>query len=504
MQHRLDTMQTRGAPHKQGRAPAQAIYASLEQDFPDDEDAWDLRARRHLGPHAPPASAGAAPSGGHGAVVGAYEAAVAALPTPRMYDAYGAYLAECLDALAPAESAAEGGPPGRLRGPARAAARALVQLYERAAAAGAASEAALLAWPRLLLRCGKAAAALAAAEAASGAAPRSAALWRQRLLLHAQHAAAQARSAGLPLTRCRVQVPRMHSVHAVQHSPLVARAGGVQGGGAAPATEQLGALMRSAVRAVPGADSAELWGLAFRTLQGLGLPLLGLARELEAALAALPKGPLRVRRRAIAARSCLTRMLVNLSVGRFPSAGSLTLTCLAGSMMKGQPLAADQGGFGTAAAAALAAVHERHGLSEARALYGRLLALPPAGGVLFHAVLDLEMAAPAAERLRRRELGAVFEVCAWSVPLLRLTGESQSLPASAVRSRRVCRRLWMPMAARTRSCGCAMRAGSSQAGGAWARSTGGPPKRCLIHRILCSSCLPSSRATERPSTVETV
>jgi len=223
--------QTRGAPPKQGRGPAQAIYASLEQDFPDDEDAWDLRARRHLGPHAPPASAGAVPSGGHGAAVGAYEAAVAALPTPRMYDAYAAYLAECLDALAPAESAAEGGPPGRLREPARAAARALVRVYERAAAAGAASEAALLAWPRLLLRCGKAAAALAAAEAASGAAPRSAALWRQRLLLHAQHAAAQARSAGPPLTRCHVQVTRMHSVHAAQHSRLVARGGWCAGHG---------------------------------------------------------------------------------------------------------------------------------------------------------------------------------------------------------------------------------------------------------------------------------
>ncbi len=79
--------------------------------------------------------------------------------------------------------------------------------------------------------------------------------------------------------------------------------------------------------------------------------------------------------------------------------------------MRELPVGTDQGGFGTAAAAALAAVHERHGLSEARALYGRLLALPPAGGALFHAVLDLEMAAPAAERLRQRERRAVFEVC---------------------------------------------------------------------------------------------
>ncbi len=53
-------------------------------------------------------------------------------------------------------------------------------------------------------------------------------------------------------------------------------------------------LVRGAVRAVPGADGAELWALAFQTLLGLELPLQGLARELEAALAALPKGPLEV------------------------------------------------------------------------------------------------------------------------------------------------------------------------------------------------------------------
>lgn len=69
-----------------------------------------------------------------------------------------------------------------------------------------------------------------------------------------------------------------------------------------------------------------------------------------------------------------------------------------------------QGGLGAAAATALAAVRERHGLSEARALYRRLLALPPAGGALFHAALDLELSAPAAERVRPQELRAVFEV----------------------------------------------------------------------------------------------
>ena len=57
---------------------------------------------------------------------------------------------------------------------------ALIRLNERAAAAGAASETALLALLQLALRCGKPA-----------AAPRSAAVWRQLLLLRPQQAGAQ-------------------------------------------------------------------------------------------------------------------------------------------------------------------------------------------------------------------------------------------------------------------------------------------------------------------------
>ena len=170
------------------------IYASLEENFPGDEEAWDLRARRHLGPHAPPAAAAAAAPDRGAAAAGVYEAALAALPTTRMHNAYAAFLAERLDELARSQSAVDEQPPQRLHGPARRAAAALLRLYEKAAAAGAASETALLAWPQLALRCGKPAAALAAAAAAAAAAPRSAAIWRQLLLLRAQQAAAQART----------------------------------------------------------------------------------------------------------------------------------------------------------------------------------------------------------------------------------------------------------------------------------------------------------------------
>ncbi|KAK9837160.1 hypothetical protein WJX81_007266 [Elliptochloris bilobata] len=233
----LDTLQPFNFPGV--ASVAQVIYASLEEDFPGDEEAWDLRARRHMGAHAVPSAA---------------------------------------DAAAPAAPNAGTAVP---------------------------------------------AAAVAAAAAASAAAPRSAAVWRQHLLLQAQQAMAQ-------------------------------------GDGAAAAADQLGGLVRDAVRAVPAADGAELWALAFQTLSGLGVPLEGLSRDLEAALAAQPKGPL-------------------------------------------------QGGLGEAAASAIAAVRQRHGLGEARAFYRRLLALPPAGGQLFHAALDLELGASASERPTPQELCAVFE-----------------------------------------------------------------------------------------------
>lgn len=188
-----------------GDCSQQVIYASLAEKFPGDEEAWDLHARRHLGPHAPAPAAAAASDPG-AAAAGVYEAALAAVPTARMHDMYAAFLAERLDELAPEVSAADGHPPQRLHGPARRAAAALLRLYEQAAAAGAASEALLLAWPQLALRCGKPAAALAAAAAAAAAAPRSAAVWRQLLLLRAQQAVVQARARAAQNKRATVVV----------------------------------------------------------------------------------------------------------------------------------------------------------------------------------------------------------------------------------------------------------------------------------------------------------
>lgn len=84
----------------------QAIYSSLEEQFPADPEAWDLRARRWLGPHPPdalPAEAAAqSPSGGitpaEQAALATYEEALARTAGPGMCDRYAAFLAERLEA----------------------------------------------------------------------------------------------------------------------------------------------------------------------------------------------------------------------------------------------------------------------------------------------------------------------------------------------------------------------------------------------------------------------
>ncbi len=69
-----------------------------------------------------------------------------------------------------------------------------------------------------------------------------------------------------------------------------------------------------------------------------------------------------------------------------------------------------QGGMGEAAAVAVQAVRNTSGLLAARQLYQRLLKIPPAGGSLMHAVLDMELGASAEQALSAAELDRVFEV----------------------------------------------------------------------------------------------
>lgn len=70
-----------------------------------------------------------------------------------------------------------------------------------------------------------------------------------------------------------------------------------------------------------------------------------------------------------------------------------------------------QGGMGNAAAAAVQAVRDASGLPVARELYKKLLKIPPAGGSLMHAVLDMEMEhVSEQEALSNADVNKIFEV----------------------------------------------------------------------------------------------
>ena len=67
--------------------------------------------------------------------------------------------------------------------------------------------------------------------------------------------------------------------------------------------------------------------------------------------------------------------------------------------------------MGEAAAEAVRAVQRASGLEAARQLYRQLLRLPPAGGSLMHALLDLEHAAlGTSEGLSEAQLLQLYEV----------------------------------------------------------------------------------------------
>ena len=174
---------------------ASGLYASLTADFPTQPAAWEAAARRHVGPYAPagatsataappakkqargraaaalPSSSALPPADAAAAAV--FDAGVAACPSSSdLWDTYAGFLAE------------RAGKAGRNDG--APLTDALLSVYQRAAAAGCASEAALLAWPRAALAAGRVGEALEAAAAATTAALASAPVWKQRLVLEAQ------------------------------------------------------------------------------------------------------------------------------------------------------------------------------------------------------------------------------------------------------------------------------------------------------------------------------
>ena len=92
-----------------------------------------------------------------------------------------------------------------------------------------------------------------------------------------------------------------------------------------------------------------------------------------------------------------------------PEPGTLARVCLI--ILPGQSQGPLRGGMGAVAAAAVEVMTVLGGLPAARKLYKRLLALPPAGGSLFHHLLDLEIAAAVDDEDRDR-VKRLFEAAA--------------------------------------------------------------------------------------------
>lgn len=104
----------------------QAIYSSLEADFPEDPEAWDLLARRWLTEH-PPQQASTSHSPPEESAIATYECALAGTQGPQMYDLYRTFLTEQLDKLAAFEGVRDGAPP-KLKGRSKQLAKALLEV----------------------------------------------------------------------------------------------------------------------------------------------------------------------------------------------------------------------------------------------------------------------------------------------------------------------------------------------------------------------------------------
>ena len=262
------------------------MYASIALDFPREEQAWDLLARRPLAA-APDSNDVPLDSTSHSAVVGSFQQAVQAVASSRMYDMFAMYLESRLElSLQQAAREAASGNAGpeastsskeqqpRKRGrpaavkdtPAAGAAAAaaaaagaeLLSLYRTAHDASCASPDLYLRWVRLAERLGQAKMARAAARQACGRHPSSPELWACRL---------------------RLDAPAPPSVGATPLQPA--------------AVSELLSTLQAAAAAVPVGESAVLWLLVLSSVGGDAAGLGRLVDMLELAVTKAPSGPSR-------------------------------------------------------------------------------------------------------------------------------------------------------------------------------------------------------------------
>lgn len=372
----------------------------------------------------------------------------------------------------------------------------------QAAECGHLTEGLALEWAMLCLRCGDAAGALAAARSAVGALPGSAAAWRQLITLQARQAA-HAELANAEGSNGAAPPPGSDSGSSSSSED--------EGQGPAGHSQrqrqqgrQLGTLVLEAVRAVDVESAPPLWLTGLQALVGCGAPLDGLCRLLTEVVSGLARGPVEVsgagmQHAAQQARVAWPRAPIPLRVYCDKTVRAGQPAWHLGWLPQRAPLATPlQGGMGAVAAAVLAAVECTQGLEAARRLYRGLLKLPPAGGELMHAILDMELlvaeagagaSSDGAKPLAAAQLRELFEVrlgcggwgpvLAWAVPdrvpsravhlssaELRFIERKAAAPPAYTEPAmgpphtkccRCCprRRRWARMARTTGSCGCA-------------------------------------------------
>lgn len=324
------------APHRfLGRADLEGvIYHSIKEDFAGSPEAWDLHARRHLAAVEGSNEGGArVPPAALHAAAAVYEEALAAAPGAEVRQLLIAFLTEQL-------AAAVAAPQGRDENATAAAevqqwtSEALEHAYAGAFEAGQVTEEVAVGAIQMRLHLADLQGALEAARQATTLLPHSAPVWL--LVLRVEAAlVAQAELAGT--SSSTGAATRSDSSSSEDEEERAAQS--------TQPTEQLQALEALAlqgVQSVPATDAPALWLEGLSLLAAHGGSLAGLCAALEAAVAVAPKGPL-------------------------------------------------HGSMGAVAAAALRALAELSGAQAARRFYQALLRLPPAGGELFHAILELEL-----------------------------------------------------------------------------------------------------------------
>eukprot|EP00198_Chlamydomonas_reinhardtii_P001190 XP_001690525.1 predicted protein [Chlamydomonas reinhardtii] len=307
------------------------VYDSIQKDFGQSEEAWDLLARRKVdfpasrtgGPAAAEqteeAEADAAerqlqaggaegdsesgPAGpwdadAHAAACQVYEAALTALPGPCMHQLFAGFLCGTLEQLM--EAGAGPGAEAAVAAAVGVAAR-LFGLLQRAHSEGHSTTDTYLTWAEWAGRVGQPKMALKAARKGCERFPADVAMWRRRLQLE------QAAAAGRE-------------------------------------EEQLLPVLKSALQATQPDQAAELWLMAVEVMPASSPEFGRLGEMLGMACAKVAKK-------------------------------------------------AASGGLGQAAAALVGKARDALGLDAARALYGKLLAVPAPGGDLYRVALRIEEAA---------------------------------------------------------------------------------------------------------------